>query len=262
MSTSDEGPDDEAQGSGKDARGDGKDKKRKDRDEQGNGERPGDEGADAESEEPAPVGDSFVWIERYRGGDSSALGKLMEIYQGRVEKLVRSRMGKKLARNHDIGDVVQGVFLRLLKSAKRVERRANARLIDYVARLVQFELANLARHDRTKRRDRDREVSMSAESASGSSAAIDPAASQTGASSAASRTELILMFHECLAKLAEDQRLVIELRDFAGYDLDYVARRLRRSKDAAVELHRRALGSLRRCLMQQPGFEHFMPGSG
>lgn len=76
MSTSDEGPDDEAQGSGKDARGDGKGKKRKDRDEQGNGERPGDEGADADNEEPAPVGDSFVWIERYRGGDASALGKL------------------------------------------------------------------------------------------------------------------------------------------------------------------------------------------
>jgi RNA polymerase sigma factor (sigma-70 family) len=197
--------------------------------------------------------DSFALIDRYRRGDATALAKLMQRYATRVEGLVRCRLGRKLALRYELADVVQGVFVRTLKSARQFKRRSDAGFVDYVARMVHFEIANLARNDRAAKRGG--RLPPPTLIATKESSAVEPAASGTSIPSTVARAELALVVQECIAELSPGHREVVQMRDYAGYDWVHIATRLRRSTEAAQELHRRARHALGDLLAARPGFD-------
>ncbi len=53
-------------------------------------------------------------IDRAREGDKNAFHELVERYEERLRRLVRSRLGSGLEGKIDVADVVQDAFLRAL----------------------------------------------------------------------------------------------------------------------------------------------------
>jgi len=178
---------------------------------------------------------------RHRAGDEQALQELLERYYPRVERIVRVRLGPALLARTSVSDVVQDVFLRVIASLDQYEERDDASWIDWVARLVQREIANQARYFRAHKRSAD-EVPIHAQD---SAAEVPLVANSTGVHSKVSRSELEGLVDECLAELSEAHREVILLRSYAGQAWDRVAAALDRpSTAAAQELFRRARAEL------------------
>ena len=107
-----------------------------------------------------PLTASLVLLERYQGGDEAALNKLMTRYYPRVERIVRARMGGFLRSRMEVEDVLQQVFVRAMRDMGGLELREDAALIHWLARLVENELANLARNQKAIKRDARREHAL------------------------------------------------------------------------------------------------------
>lgn len=196
--------------------------------------------------------DTYRLLERHRAGDTEALALLMQRYYPRVEGLVRVRMSKQLLARAEVGDVVQEVFVRIMRSARRFERRGDAEWIDFVARLAQRELANLARRERRKKRGGD--LPAMVRSLADSAVQSSLAAQSTGVHSAVVRRELALKLQAHVASLAASHREVIELRSYAGFEWSEVARKMGKSVAACQELHRRARRELGELLRKHADF--------
>lgn len=194
---------------------------------------------------------TYVLLDRYRAGDRAALQALLQRYYPRVACIVRVRMGAALRERTSEEDVVQEVFLRIVESIDSYERREDAEWIDWVARLVQNVLSNEARHHGAKKRVAAREVSMQASASGSGGSGFDVAGGSSVAGRAAQR-ELQELLEQCIGELAEDQREVVLLREYAGHDWRAVADKMGRvSAEACQELHRRARRELERRLARR-----------
>ena len=186
---------------------------------------------------------TFALIERHRAGDPAALEELIEHYYPRIERMIRVRLGATLAARTTVADVVQDVFVRLLKDLDQFEPREDARWIDWIARLVQNELSNQMRRERTLKRSEPEVDRRRGSTASRTSFSVP--AETSGVPSKVARDELARIVDECLTQLPEVHREVILLRDYAGADWKDIAEKLQRpSPEACQELYRRARNDL------------------
>lgn len=195
---------------------------------------------------------TYVLLDRYRAGDKSALQTLLQRYYPRVACIVRVRMGAALRERLTEEDVVQEVFLRVMESIDSYERREDAEWINWVARIVQNVISSQARHHGARKRTAAREVSMSASATGPASGPGFDVAAESSVAGQASRRELQALLEATLAELSEDQREVILLREYAGYEWRAVAEQMQRSSpEACQELHRRARQELEKRLARK-----------
>ena len=153
--------------------------------------------------------------------------------------MVRVRMGSFLRAREEVDDAVQDVFVRVVESVEHFEDRGDARFIDWVARLVERELANHSRRERAQKRGGGtaRQIQLYAESAT----SFDVPADTTGVASRVARNELIERVDACVGQLSAAHRDVILWREYAGADWKTVAEEMGRSSpEACQELYRRA----------------------
>ena len=189
-------------------------------------------------EEP-PAERTYVLLARYRAGDAAAMQTLAERYYPRVRAIVRARLGAGLLSRETVDDVVQDVFVRIVESAGRFEQRSDARWIDWVARVAQNRIANVARRDRAQKRGGALRRAIRLHGESGS--CIDVMDETASVGSKVARGEQHEMVLQCLGELTEPHREVILLREYAGGDWRMVAEQMgRASAEACQELHRRA----------------------
>lgn len=115
---------------------------------------------------PAPADDFDLpaAIAAVRAGDRTALGELAERYYPRVRGMVQKSLRLDFRRNHSwiqsafsTGDVVQGVFLRVLASLKDVRCTEEGAFLGYLARTVEHHLLDALRHHQAGRRDARRD---------------------------------------------------------------------------------------------------------
>lgn len=192
--------------------------------------------------------ETIALVAAYQGGSSGALETLLERYYPRVRRIVRARMGKLLLRSVEVEDIVQQVFMRVVRDLDRFSVDHDARFISWVATLVERELANTARDLQAHKRDRRREVALQALRGGGleQSMSFDAPAEGPGPATQVGREELEDHLDACLGELREDLREVILLRNHAGGSWEWVAEQLGRpSADAARKLHARAMIDLR-----------------
>jgi len=190
-----------------------------------------------------PLTASLVLLERYQGGDEAALNKLMTRYYPRVERIVRARMGGFLRSRMEVEDVLQQVFVRAMRDMGGLELREDAALIHWLARLVENELANLARDQKAIKRDARREHALEQLANTGmqSTLAFDLSNGDPRLASQVANRELEEILDECIAKLEPKHRDVILHRDYAGGSWEWVAEELESaSPDAARKLYARA----------------------
>jgi RNA polymerase sigma-70 factor, ECF subfamily len=205
-------------------------------------------GADGESHDLTPepqvqpesrneLEQSAMLVQRYQdAGDAEVLGELFTRYYDRVRRIVRVNMSPALQARVEPDDLVNSAMAKAFQIFERFEYREPASLINWLAAIA----LNKVR-DRARKFDRRAEMELEALCGGGtSSAGFEPSASQTSPPDRVEREELRALVDECIARLSDEHREVILMRDYEGGSWRYVGERMGRSDKAAHMLYVRA----------------------
>jgi RNA polymerase sigma-70 factor (ECF subfamily) len=189
-------------------------------------------------------------LELARGGDSVALGELLELYRGYLSLLARLQIGRRLQGKVDAADLVQDTFLEARRHFAQFRGTVEAELISWLRQILAGLLANLVRrYFGTQRRDVRLERELADELDQSSRALVQGlAAQQSTPSQRAARREQAVLLADALALLPDDYREVIILRHLEGLSFAEIAERMGRSVDSVKNVWARALAQLRRSL--------------
>jgi RNA polymerase sigma-70 factor (ECF subfamily) len=187
-----------------------------------------------------PESDQPGWLDALRRGEPWALDELARRYRDGLLLLARMQLGPRLQSRLDASDVVQLALLEAVRALPCFRGDSEAELAAWLRAVLAGVLAHeVRRHAGTQARDAGREVAL------GSGLAGLVPADQTSPSQGADRREQEGRLAEALARLPEDYRAVIELRNLQGLSHEEVAARLGRGVGAVRMLWVRALARLR-----------------
>jgi len=189
-------------------------------------------------------------LDRIRGGDDAALGRLLESYSNYLTLLARVQIGRRIQGKVDAGDVVQEVFLEAHRQIANFRGTTEAELVAWLRKILAGQLAlTLRRYLGTKGRDvnLERELGYQLDQ---SSQVMDGGfvASTSTPSQHVSRREQAVLLADALDRLPPDYREVIILRHLESLPFAEVASRMGRSEDSVQKLWVRALASLRKSM--------------
>lgn len=186
-------------------------------------------------------GRSLVLLARAQAGDRAALEDLVARYQDRLRRIVRIQLGSSmLRREYDSMDIVQSTFRAALPKIGDIQPRSAAGLLQWLSIIATNQIRDAYDHHRAAKRDIARKEPI---------ADHGPAApSNVGPSEQALLSELRELLDEEVARLPDDQRRAVLLRDYCGEDWDRIAAELERDAGAARQLHQRAWIKLRQAL--------------
>lgn len=146
-------------------------------------------------------------IDASLAGDSLAFGQLVDRYQDRLRNTLRGLTGSM----EEAEDVAQEAFVQAYLKLDSFQR--TARFFTWLYRIA----FNLAVSKSRKKRPR---VSLNAVQEAG---APDPVAAVAAPDQASLADERSAMLHDAIAKLPEDYRQVLVLREFEGCDYQRIA---------------------------------------
>jgi RNA polymerase sigma-70 factor (ECF subfamily) len=185
-----------------------------------------------------PPWDEAGWLDALRRGEPAALDELARRYRDGLLLLARLRLGPRLQGRFDASDVVQLALLEAVRALPGFRGDSEADLAAWLRGvLVQVLAHEVRRHAGTQQRDVGREVDLDL--------ADLLAAEQTSPSQAAARREQERCLDDALARLPEDYRKVIVLRNLQGLSHEEVAAHLGRDVGAVRMLWVRALARLK-----------------
>jgi RNA polymerase sigma-70 factor (ECF subfamily) len=201
--------------------------------------------------------DAEALVERAAAGDCVALAELFESQRGRLERMVRLRMDRRLQGRLDPSDVVQEAYLDV---ARRFPEYAASRPMPvflWLRLLTGQRLVDLhRRHLGAKMRDAGQEVSLHGDAmprASSASLAEQLMGRLTSASRAAVRAETRLRIQDALNDMDPTDREILVLRHFEDLTNAETARVLGLQESAASKRYLRALKRLKEILSILPG---------
>jgi RNA polymerase sigma-70 factor (ECF subfamily) len=185
-----------------------------------------------------------------RAGSGRALGQLLEHYGHYLSLLARLQIGRYLQSKVDAADLVQDTFLEAHRSFAQFRGQTEAEFAAWLRQILAGTLANVVRRyvgtkGRDVRLERDIAAGLDQSSRVLDLGLVDP---QSSPSHQAARREQAVILADALARVADDYREVIVLRQLQGLPFAQVARRMGRSEDSVQKLWVRALASLRRIL--------------
>ena len=197
-------------------------------------------------------------IQRALAGDESALAALFDGYRGRLRRMIRLRLDRRLSGRVDSSDVLQEAYLDVRKRIAEYARDPAAMPFHLWLRLVAGQrLTDVHRyHLGAQMRDAGQEVSLHRgpfPQASSVSLAAQLLGKMTSASHAAIRAEHKLIVQEALNGMDPIDREVLALRHFEHLSNDETAQVLGLTKSAASNRYIRALKRLKEILSSIPG---------
>jgi len=191
---------------------------------------------------------TIALVGRAQGGDGAALDELFARYYERVRRIVGLRLGAALRGRVDSNDVLQEVFLEALKGFDRFEMRNRGAFINWLARMAESRIRDLADWHGAAKRDAGREVPLwSGDDSSG----LDRELTATGLAppDGAAHADQVAQLEAAIARLPPDDRELILLRIYADAEWSEVAQETgRASADAARMAFREALKRLARLM--------------
>jgi RNA polymerase sigma factor (sigma-70 family) len=180
-------------------------------------------------------------VERMQGGDREARDELIRAFQGRLEHLAGTMLRKypSVGRWVEVGDVLQGSLMRLLRALESVRPESTRAFFGLAAEQMRRELLDLARHFYGPQGQGAHHDSVGARP-DASRQRIEPAGP------ADDDLDRWCRFHEEVARLPAQEREVVGLVYYHGWTQAQVAalfqvhvRTVRRWWEAAlVKLHR------------------------
>jgi RNA polymerase sigma-70 factor (ECF subfamily) len=187
-------------------------------------------------------------VREAQNGRTEARDALFQRYSDRVLGIVRARIGPRLRRNVESGDIAQEALIEALQSLDRFETRGESSLIRWLATIVQNRISARAKYYSAERRSSAREIALDGLGNEHESSIDPPARVETPSLEVRTKEEHVLVA-ECLHSLPENYRELILLRDYAGSSWEEVAEQIgAASPDAARMMHTRARTQLGKLL--------------
>jgi RNA polymerase sigma-70 factor (ECF subfamily) len=169
-------------------------------------------------------------------------------------RLVRLQMRGRLRAKLDASDVVQQAILHAHERRDQFRGQTEGEWLAWLRSVLANTLTAAVRRFGTQARDPGRERSLEGE-LERSSSRLERllAADQTSPSEGAARGEELVRLAQAIARLPDDQRVVVELHYLEGRSVAEVAERIGRTRPAAVGLLFRGLKRLRTLLHETGG---------
>src|SRR5262249_37095947 len=101
-------------------------------------------------------------LERARGGDAAARGRLLDSYRNYLRLLARAQMGQGLHARLEPSDLVQEALLEADRDFAAFAGGSEKELLVWLRRILVRNLMDAARHHGAQARDRQREASLEA----------------------------------------------------------------------------------------------------
>ncbi len=186
-------------------------------------------------------------LDALRQGNTAARGGILLRYQPWLRLLARLQLDSRFRGKFDASDIVQQTLLEACRALPQFRGDTEAELRAWLRQILAHVLAHeIRRYHGTQQRDVSREVSLDQALAQSSQRLGDMlAAPGSSPSQQAARNEQEVLLADVLARLPEDYREVIILRNLAGLPHEEVARRMGRNVGAVRMLWVRALARLR-----------------
>jgi RNA polymerase sigma-70 factor (ECF subfamily) len=179
-------------------------------------------------------------LARARAGDRPALDRLFAVCRNYVAVLAQARLESWLRAKVDPSDLVQQTLLDAYRGFPQFRGGTSGEWLAWLRRILDHNAADYVRHYHgADKRRLGREVPLAGSSAG-------PADSDTP-SRELLRRERELQVADALARLSDDHRTVIILRNLQRLPFDEVARRMGRSRPATQMLWMRAVRKLQEC---------------
>ena len=169
-------------------------------------------------------------LDRVRRGVPGAFEALVQPYRGRLEAVIRARLGRYLQQKVDAEDVLQEVLLRAFKGLSRFRNEREDSFFVWLSGIATYVICEIAR--------REKRQLITLEDATAASEEPPP-------STTLRRNERFDRLDAALARLSPEHRQVILLARIDRLPLKDVAHRMGRTPRAASQLLLRALRKLK-----------------
>jgi RNA polymerase sigma-70 factor (ECF subfamily) len=194
--------------------------------------------------------DTHQLIQLAKSGQQQPLGKLLETYRNYLKLLAAARIKSHLQVRVSPSDVVQETFLRAHVAIAQFRGQTEEDFLAWLRQILASRLADACElHLIAEKRDARREVSLNdiGVALERSTARLEAvlADKAPSPSTLAQRQENVVMLADEMARLSEDQRQVLVLRNLEGLSFPEVAERMSRSPGAVRMLWFRAIHRLR-----------------
>ena len=187
-------------------------------------------------------------LDAVRQEDASAQGKVLQHYRPWLQLLARMQIDGRFPGKFDASDIVQQTLLEACRDLPEFRGGTEGELLAWLRQVLAHVLGHeFRRYAGTQQRDVGREVSLEQSLAQSSQRLGDMlAASGSSPSQQAVRHEQEVVLAEVLARLPDDYREVLILRNLEGLSHEEVAARMGRSVGAVRMLWVRALTRVRK----------------
>ena len=204
--------------------------------------------------EPSSV--SLRLIGAAKAGSVDCLGRLLEIYSNYLKLLAATQLDGKLKHRISPSDVVQETFLEATRDFPQFCGTTQAELLAWLRKILVNNLARVVeRHILAGKRDVRKEISLQQLGASleKSTARLDAILADQGRSpsSQVASNDVSVKLADLMAKLPEQYRSVLVMRNLEGLSFAEVAERMERSPGAVRMLWLRAVEQLRKQLEEE-----------
>jgi RNA polymerase sigma-70 factor (ECF subfamily) len=196
-------------------------------------------------------------------GTTEASGALLAAYRPWLMLLARMQLDSQFHDKFDASDVVQQTLLEACRDLGQFRGRSETQFLAWLRQILAHVIAHeIRRYAGAEKRDIAREVSLEQSLAQASHRLGELlAASATSPSQQAVRHEQEICLAEALARLPDDYREILVLRNLEGLAHEEIARRMGRSTGAVRMLWVRALERIRQDL-NHDGPKEPLGGSG
>ena len=180
-----------------------------------------------------------------KDGDQSALDRLCKIYNERVLRIIRMRMGPELRTKLQSMDLVQDAFISALRSLENFTYKNEGDFLRWISKIAENRLRDNLDKLHADKRDIRKEIPLNNRSATqdtiaGISAPIDI----TTPSLIMSKREDLNKLERAMDKLKPEYREVITLTKIEGLSYKEAADKLGKGPDAVRMLLSRAITAL------------------
>ncbi|MGE3804011.1 MAG: RNA polymerase sigma factor [Gemmataceae bacterium] len=202
------------------------------------------------AEAPAEDGQASIPVELVlaaRSGSREALGRLLDVLRDELVRLAQAGLAPDLRAKAGASDLVQQTFLEAQRDIGQFDGNTIEELRGWLKAILMHNLTNFARQYRRSKRQVDREVPLAA-----APAALDPVLATPSPSSKAITREQAAALEAALARLPDEYRLVLRLREEEKKSFADIGAALERSAEAARKLWARALQRLKQEMGESP----------
>ncbi len=187
-----------------------------------------------------PAGKTMPLVSRAKKGDMSAISSLYRLYEKRLKKAVRIRVGDKLRRRTESNDLIQSVWKDVLSNMNGFEYRGQDSFFRWLLTRIIHKIQDKGRYFTAEKRNMKKEKPLCRENSFTRGSPLPPARGPTP-SHVVSVDEQLNRLMRILDRLPDSQRQAVVFRMRDEMTFEEIGRKINRSSEAARKLYSRGV---------------------